>query len=116
MELPLPSGVTSITKPARQVFWLSDQPENVSLPTAGLYQPRQWPACALTSSVPDYSGGTAPDFNRVPDCLGVRFSECMINMLVHVCQAGSLSGQCSAGRAPPTPQITLTVTPPKGYF
>jgi hypothetical protein len=36
MELPLPSGVASLTKiqkTARQVFWLSDQPENVSLPT-----------------------------------------------------------------------------------
>jgi hypothetical protein len=42
MELPLPSGVASITKKqtykktARQVFWLSDQPENVSLPTGFL--------------------------------------------------------------------------------
>ena len=24
----------------------------------------------LLSSVPDYSGGTAPDSHRVPDCLG----------------------------------------------
>ncbi len=24
----------------------------------------------LTFSVPDYSGGTAPDSHRVPDCLG----------------------------------------------
>ena len=38
MELPLPSGVTySCT--SRQVFWLSDQPEEVSLPTGVFYQP-----------------------------------------------------------------------------
>ena len=56
---------------ARQVFWLSDQPEEVSLPTEGLYKPRAVAAFALTFSVPDYSGGTAPDLHRVPDCLGV---------------------------------------------
>jgi hypothetical protein len=55
---------------ARQVFWLSDQPEEVSLPTEGLYKPPAVAAFALTSSVPDYSGGTAPDLHRVPDCLG----------------------------------------------
>jgi len=32
MELPLPSGAANLST-ARQVFWLSDQPENVSLPT-----------------------------------------------------------------------------------
>jgi hypothetical protein len=73
MELPLPSGVASLTnlqKTARQVFWLSDQPEEVSLPTGVFISPRQWPAMALPCSVPDYSGGTAPDLHRVPDCLG----------------------------------------------
>ena len=73
MELPLPSGVaslTEITKTARQVFWLSDQPENVSLPTEGLYKPPAVAGNCLTFSVPDYSGGTAPDSHRVPDCLG----------------------------------------------
>ena len=60
----------NLHKTARQVFWLSDQPEEVSLPTGVFISPRQWPAFALTFSVPDYSGGTAPDLHRVPDCLG----------------------------------------------
>ena len=76
MELPLPSGVAALTKKrnlqktARQVFWLSDQPEEVSLPTRGLDQPPAVAGNFLTVSVPDYSGGTAPDLHRVPDCLG----------------------------------------------
>jgi hypothetical protein len=78
MELPLPSGVASLTKnekyekSTRQVFWLSDQPENVSLP-AGFLSPGSGRLVAATFSVPDYSGGTAPDSHRVPDCLGVSF-------------------------------------------
>ena len=54
----------------RQVFWLSDQPESVSLPTGVVYQPPAVAGTCLTFSVPDYSGGTAPDSHRVPDCLG----------------------------------------------
>jgi len=41
-----------------------------AFPPGFFIDPRQWPACALTFSVPDYSGGTAPDSHRVPDCLG----------------------------------------------
>ncbi len=64
MELPLPSGAALST--ARQVFWLSAQPEGAGLPTgvnpgSGHGQP--------APSVPDYSGGTAPDLHRVPECL-----------------------------------------------
>jgi hypothetical protein len=66
-------SILTYKKTARQVFWLSDQPEEVSLPTEGLYKPPAVAACALTFSVPDYSGGTAPDLHRVPDCLGVSF-------------------------------------------
>ena len=59
---------SSLGKTARQVFWLSDQPEEVGLPTGVRVSPAV-AGCALTSSVPDYSGGTAPDSHRVPDCL-----------------------------------------------
>ena len=66
-------SILTYKKTGRQVFWLSDQPEEVSLPTEGLYKPPAVAAFALTFSVPDYSGGTAPDSHRVPDCLGVDF-------------------------------------------
>ena len=58
---------------ARQVFWLSDQPEEVSLPTRVFHKSPAVAAFALTFSVPDYSGGTAPDSHRVPDCLGFGY-------------------------------------------
>ncbi len=75
---PIPSDGTPFTirsiltykKTARQVFWLSDQPEEVSLPTGVCHKPPAVAGNCLTFSVPDYSGGTAPDFHRVPDCLG----------------------------------------------
>ena len=63
-------SILNLQKTARQVFWLSDQPEEVSLPTGVFYKAPAVAACALTFSVPDYSGGTAPDSHRVPDCLG----------------------------------------------
>jgi len=52
---------------ARQVFWLSDQPEGVSLPTG--VNPGSGRLKTFALSVPDYSGGTAPDSHRVPECL-----------------------------------------------
>jgi hypothetical protein len=47
MELPLPSGVALLS--ARQVFWLSDQPERVSLPTGFLIYPAVAGLFSLTS-------------------------------------------------------------------
>jgi hypothetical protein len=63
--------ILTYKKTARQVFWLSDQPEKVSLPTGVFHQSPAVAGTCLTFSVPDYSGGTAPDLHRVPDCLGV---------------------------------------------
>jgi hypothetical protein len=49
-------------------------------------------AFALTFSVPDYSGGTAPDFHRVPECLGFQFSIFYINRQAPYCQGDCLGG------------------------
>ena len=65
MELPLPSGVADFYRQAGLLALGSageSQPSHRSVP-------RQWPAQRLNSSVPDYSGGTAPESHRVPDCL-----------------------------------------------
>lgn len=40
---------------------------------------------SLASSVPHYSGGTAPDSHRVPDCLAVLI-ECLISIPGSLCQ------------------------------
>jgi hypothetical protein len=76
------------------VFWLSDQPEEVSLPTEGLYKPPAVAAFALTSSVPDYSGGTAPDSHRVPDCLGGWLIKRINNMGRISCQGSGIRENC----------------------
>lgn len=47
----------------QQVFWLSDQPSQTPSRQG---RPRQWLAHRLVSDVPDYSGGTAAEFHRVP--------------------------------------------------
>jgi hypothetical protein len=67
MELPLPSRVVLFA--AGQVFWLSAQPVRASLPIR--VRPDSGRAHAPSLTVPDYSGGTAPDSHRVPDCQAV---------------------------------------------
>ncbi|BBF91612.1 hypothetical protein BLTE_02970 [Blastochloris tepida] len=48
----------------QQVFWLSDQPPPSSLPNGVV--PISGLALALEGGVPDYSGGSATEFHRVP--------------------------------------------------
>ena len=65
MELLLPAGVALIIRQAGLLALGSaggSQPSHRG-------KPRQWPALAFALSVPDYSGGTAPDSHRVPECL-----------------------------------------------
>lgn len=47
----------------QQVFWLSDRPSDYAFPAGW---PRQWLACRRVAEIPDYSGGTATEFHRVP--------------------------------------------------
>jgi hypothetical protein len=47
----------------QQVFWLSDRPSQTPSQRGC---PHQWLARRLVSDVPDYSGGTAAEFHRVP--------------------------------------------------
>ena len=42
----------------RQVFWLSDQPPPEAFPALA--------SGAISGAVPDHSGGSAPDFHRLP--------------------------------------------------
>jgi hypothetical protein len=64
MELPLPSGVALLS--AGQVFWLSAQSARDSLPIR--VGPDSGRADAPSLTVPDHSGGSAPDLHRVPGC------------------------------------------------
>ncbi len=54
---------------AGQVFWLSAQPVEDSLPIRVV--PDSGRALVPSLTVPDYSGGSAPDSHRVPGCLAV---------------------------------------------
>ena len=47
----------------QQVFWLSDRPSQTPSRQG---RSCQWLARRLVSDVPDYSGGTAAEFHRVP--------------------------------------------------
>jgi len=73
MELPLPSGVASITKqpPGRSSGSRISRGSSAFPP--GFLEPDSGRPKPIRSSVPDYSGGTAPDFNRVPYCLEISF-------------------------------------------
>ena len=53
---------------------------------------------AFTASVPDYSGGTAPDSHRVPDCLG-SFSLGLIYRPAPGLSRGNWRGGVSGGHA-----------------
>jgi hypothetical protein len=64
MELPLPSGVALLS--AGQVFWLSARSVRDSLPIR--VNPDSGRAIAPSLTVPDHSGGSAPDLHRVPGC------------------------------------------------
>ncbi len=54
---------------AGQVFWLSAPPVEDSLPIRVV--PDSGRALVPSLTVPDYSGGSAPDLHRVPGCLAV---------------------------------------------
>jgi hypothetical protein len=168
MELPLPSGVAELTtKPPGRSSGSRINRRRSAFPPGFFISPRQWLACALTSSVPDYSGGTAPDLHRVPDCLGFGFE--FYNRQTAECQGYLAGGESNRSQErvrliyrqscwpisykPPDyflnincpgrkslsyrpitwsrqeksgyashplrttlPQITLTASPPKGYF